>query len=140
MAKSRGTKMTVPYALALLLGGVIFVIVGSALKSHFQLTAAVCNTYGGPAGQCTGNEAIFTLGQILQPVGAIMAVVGLIGLIVAMGGGSKGATAAKAPAPKVVYRTKPQRSGGGYSQLQGTPPRKASASPPREASSPDPSE
>jgi hypothetical protein len=87
MPISRPTKSepaTLGYAAAMVAGGIVALIIGGALKSHFQLTAAVCNTYGGPTTQCTGNETLFTLGQVLQPVGGIVIALGVIaGLAIA---------------------------------------------------------
>jgi len=59
--------------------GIVLLVVGSSLKSHFQLNAAVCNTFGGPVGTCTGSESLFTLGQFLQPIGGIFIGLGVIG-------------------------------------------------------------
>jgi len=58
--------------------GVVVLIVGTVLKSHFQLHAAICNTYGGPTGHCVVNETAFSIGQLMQWVGGIMIGIGLI--------------------------------------------------------------
>ena len=58
--------------------GVGVLIVGSLLKSHFALNAAICNTYGGSTSHCSINETLYSFGQIMQPVGGIMIGLGLI--------------------------------------------------------------
>jgi hypothetical protein len=75
-------RQLIASSIALVVVGIVLLIVGSALKSHYQLNAAVCNTYGGPTESCAGNEGIFTLGQVLQPLGGFLLAVGLLGSII----------------------------------------------------------
>jgi hypothetical protein len=66
--------------------GIVLLAVGTAMKSHFQLNAAVCNTYGGSTASCAGNEGLFTLGQILQPIGGVLIGIGIIlGVLMVVG-------------------------------------------------------
>jgi hypothetical protein len=72
-------SMLVVWALGMIVGGLVLVVVGTLLKNHFQTAAAICNTFGGPAGQCATGSTAFTVGQVLQPVGGIMIGLGVIG-------------------------------------------------------------
>jgi len=63
----------------LVVAGIFAIIVGAALKSHFAFSAAVCNTYGGPVGDCTASGSGYAAGQILEPVGGVMIAIGVIG-------------------------------------------------------------
>jgi hypothetical protein len=70
--------------------GIALFVIGSLLKSHFALHAAICNTYGdtfgGSASTCVGNEGAYTAGQFMQPVGGLFFAAGIVGLIaVALG-------------------------------------------------------
>ena len=67
-----------------ILVGVVLFIIGSVLKSHYQFSADVCNTYGGSAGQCAGSMGAVTAAQFLQPIGVILAVLGVIGGVALM--------------------------------------------------------
>ncbi len=98
-------KLTDGQAILSILGmigaGVVLLAVGTVLKSHFQLNAAVCNTYGGSTANCAGNEGLFTLGQILQPIGGVLIGIGVIlGILMAVGKNST----------RPAQRTKPDLS------------------------------
>jgi len=71
-------QVLLAYALGTIGGGIPLFVVGTALKSHFALNAAVCNTYGGHLTSCAGNEGLFMLGQFLQPLGVIAIVIGVV--------------------------------------------------------------
>jgi len=112
MGRRKPADVLTPLGTSLMLvGGVALLIVGSLLKSHFQFNASVCNTFGGPAASCAGNEGIFTIGQIGQFIGAIVAGLGLLGLILTLVERSQTAKPAGgnlAP-PRHPIRTTPQR-------------------------------
>lgn len=87
--KAGQTRMLVAWAVGMLGGGTLLTVVGAALKAHYHFGAAACDTFGGPTGQCAVQNTGYSVGQILQPVGIGMIVVGAIGsvlmLVVAAG-------------------------------------------------------
>lgn len=86
VAQARERSKRIGGAVGLLVLGVVLIIVSSALKSHFNFSAAVCNTYRGATSTCAGDETAYTAGQILQFFGWAMTLGGVaatIGLLVA---------------------------------------------------------
>jgi hypothetical protein len=89
MAKKKASPQTVASSFGMAALGVVVLIVGTVLKSHFQLNAAICNTYGGSTSHCVANGTAFTIGQVMQPVGGIMIGIGLIlGVLLLVSGNS----------------------------------------------------
>jgi hypothetical protein len=78
MAKRKASPQTVASSFGTAALGLVLLIVGTVLKSHFQLNAAICNTYGGSTSHCVANSTAFTVGQVMQPIGGIMIGIGLI--------------------------------------------------------------
>jgi len=78
MGKRKSTPQTVASRFGLAALGLIVLIVGTLVKSHFALNAAVCNTFGGATSQCVANGTAFTIGQVMQPLGGFMIGIGVI--------------------------------------------------------------
>ena len=89
MAKKKASPQTVASSFGMAALGLILLIVGTVLKSHFQLNAAICNTYGGSTSHCVANGTAFTIGQVMQPIGGIMIGIGVIlGVLLLISGNS----------------------------------------------------
>ena len=89
MAKKKASPQTVASSFGMAALGLVLLIGGTVLKSHFQLNAAVCNTYGGSTSHCVANGTAFTIGQVMQPIGGIMMGIGLIlGVLLLISGNS----------------------------------------------------
>jgi hypothetical protein len=108
MAKQRSRPQTIGSSLGTAALGILILIVGTILKSHFELSAAICNTYGGSTSQCVGDSTAFTVGQIMQPVGGIMIGVGLIVCVVLLISGGSSTKTARPPSVPTTPRAQPQ--------------------------------
>ena len=87
-------KLRKPQTIASSLGmiglGIVLFVVGTVLKSHFQVNAALCNTFGGSTAKCTGNEGAYSFGQVLQPLGGVVFAIGVvIGIVLLVDRNSK---------------------------------------------------
>jgi hypothetical protein len=111
--KARTPETVAPSVILMAIGFVLFVV-GAVLKNHFQMNAAICNTFGGANVSCLGNEGAFTAGRYLQPLGGLMVGVGAImGLLFLIGkpAGAKGhLTVSGSSAQRVPVRQEPVRS------------------------------
>lgn len=82
MAAKKSGKLSGASCFGTIALGLILLLAGTALKSHFQTQAAICNTFGGAAAKCVGSEWVFTMGQVFQPIGGILIGIGVIAGIV----------------------------------------------------------
>jgi len=108
MAKKKASPQTVASSFGMAALGLVLLIVGTVLKSHFQLNAAICNTYGGSTSHCVANGTAFTIGQVMQPIGGIMIGIGLIlGVLLLISGNSSSKPTISSPTSG-TRRVRPQ--------------------------------
>jgi uncharacterized Zn finger protein (UPF0148 family) len=96
-----GSKL-VGGAVGLVVLGIVLIIISSAVKSHFALNAAVCNTYGGAATTCAGNETAYTAGQVLQVFGWVVTLGGVVAVIALLVARSNQARGSNLQSPAVL--------------------------------------
>lgn len=92
----KGRPQTVASSLGTAALGLALLIVGTAMKSHFELKAAICNTYGGPTSGCVADSTGFTIGQVMQPIGGILIGIGVIVCVLLLISGHNTATSPSA--------------------------------------------
>jgi hypothetical protein len=136
MAHKKASSPTVISAFGGAALGLVLLIIGTALKSHFQTTAALCNTFEGATSHCVANGSAYTVGQVLQAFGGIMLVVGLLGGIVLLVSGNS-STKPATPAQPRVATPRPQPSNNPTQTIIET--NKTTPQPPARPQSPSPS-
>jgi len=105
----------VPIIAGIIAGFALFFI-GKAMKDHFELNAAICNTFNGTSAGCAGNEFAFDMGGVVEYLGIFLAAAGLLGgLALAVSrsqprpaaGTRPVSSAAPAPQPRVSHPPAP---------------------------------
>jgi len=65
-------------ALLIVAGGVVVLLVGSWMSSHYLPDAAACYAFGQTSARCIGNESMVTAGQTVHAVGLCIIGVGVL--------------------------------------------------------------
>jgi len=110
MPKKKGRTQNVASSLGTAALGLVLLIVGTAMKSHFELNAAICNTYGGPTSGCVADSTGFTIGQVIQPIGGILIGIGLIVCVLLLISGNNTATSPSAQREPGSLQIRPGRN------------------------------
>jgi hypothetical protein len=100
--------------------GLALFFVGKAVKDHFAVNAAICNTFNGTTARCAGDEFAYDMGGVVQYLAVLLGIVGILG--------GFGLSVSRKQMRPPVARTSPP-SGVSHAPTAGLPARPGPADP-----------